>query len=111
MGKFIKGDVVVIPFPFTDLTGNKKRPAFVVANLPGDDIIVCQITSKKSNVDSFALPLDAHNFESGSLPIGSFIRPNKIFTADKNIILTGAGHLSEDKTREVLDSIIAVINS
>ena len=33
MGKFVKGDVVIIPFPFSDLTGNKKRPAFVVADL------------------------------------------------------------------------------
>jgi len=40
MGQFIKGDVVIIPFPFTDLSGSKKRPAYVVADLPGDDIIV-----------------------------------------------------------------------
>jgi mRNA interferase MazF len=46
MGKFVKGDVVIIPFPFSDLSGNKKRPAFVVADLSGDDIIVCQITIK-----------------------------------------------------------------
>ena len=37
-----KGDIITIPFPFTDLSGNKKRPAFVIADLPGDDIIVCQ---------------------------------------------------------------------
>ena len=37
MGKFVKGDVVIIPFPFTDLSTSKKRPAFVVADLSGDD--------------------------------------------------------------------------
>ena len=36
MGKFVKGDIVVIPFPFTDLSDAKKRPAFVVADLPGE---------------------------------------------------------------------------
>jgi len=40
MGKFIKGDVVVVPFPFSDLTGTKRRPAFVVTDLPGDDVIL-----------------------------------------------------------------------
>jgi mRNA interferase MazF len=50
MGKFVKGDVVIIPFPFTDLSDRKKRPAFVVADLPGDDIIVCQITSKTNPI-------------------------------------------------------------
>ena len=82
MGKFVKGDIVIIPFPFTDLSGNKKRPAFVVADLEGDDIIVCQITSK-SKSDSYALSLNNDNFVSGGLPVDSYIRPNKIFTADK----------------------------
>jgi mRNA interferase MazF len=110
MGKFVKGDVVTIPFPFTDLTGNKKRPAFVVADLPGDDIIVCQITSKKSQADAFALSLEAADFVSGELPVDSFIRPNKIFTADKNIILSTAGHLTDDKIREALNAIISIIS-
>jgi len=50
MGEFVKGDVVVLPFPFTDLSDRKKRPAFVVADLSGDDIIVCQITSKANPI-------------------------------------------------------------
>lgn len=111
MGKLVKGDVVIIPFPFTDLTGKKKRPAFVIADLPGDDIIVCQITSKKSGTDPFSLPLEANDFISGSLPIDSFIRPNKIFTADKNIVLSVAGHLSEVKVRDIVSTIITIISS
>jgi len=110
MGSFVKGDVVIIPFPFTDLTGSKKRPAFIVANLPGDDIIVCQITSK-SKSDPLAVSVGASDFSSGSLPIDSFIRPNKIFTADKNIILSTAGHLCEKKISDVIDSIIRIISS
>ena len=110
MGEFVKGDVVIIPFPFTDLSGRKKRPAFVVADLSGDDIIVCQITSKAKS-DSFALPLTTHDFISGSLLIDSFIRPNKLFTADKNIILSVAGHLSENKIHDVVIAVINIISS
>ena len=110
MGKFIKGDIVIIPFPFTDLSGNKKRPVFVLADLHGDDIIVCQITSK-AKFDPLSLPLVANDFNSGSLPIDSFIRPNKIFTADKNIILSVVGHLSDTKIRDVLNSVITIISS
>ncbi|MFA6084453.1 hypothetical protein [Mucilaginibacter sp.] len=54
MAKFIKGDVVVIPFPFSDLSGSKRRPALVLADLPGDDIILCQITSQQ-NADAAKL--------------------------------------------------------
>ncbi|MDR0320466.1 MAG: type II toxin-antitoxin system PemK/MazF family toxin, partial [Treponema sp.] len=98
MGQFVKGDVVIIPFPFSDLSGNKKRPAFVVADLSGDDIIVCQITSKFKS-DSFALAIGTPDFISGSLPVDSFIRPNKLFTANKNMIIAVAGRLCETKTR------------
>jgi hypothetical protein len=43
--------------------------------------------------------------------VDSFIRPNKLFTADKNIILSTAGHLSEDKTRDVVNTIIKIISA
>ena len=110
MGQFVKGDVVIIRFPFTDLSGSKRRPCLVVTDLRGDDIIVCQITSRHKN-DPLALPLEANDFNAGGLPVDSFIRPNKIFTADKNLILTVAGHLSDIKTSEVISAIITVISS
>ena len=43
MAKFIKGNVVVVPFPFSGLTQAKRRPALVISKLEGDDIILCQI--------------------------------------------------------------------
>lgn len=53
MAKFVKGDVVVIPFPFSDLSGNKRRPALVIADIQGTYIILCQVlpaVSKKINM-------------------------------------------------------------
>lgn len=61
MGRFVKGDVVVLPFPFSDLSASKKRPAFVVANLPGDDVILCQITSQ-SIQDRFSVAIRSTDF-------------------------------------------------
>lgn len=46
MGKFVKGDIIVLPFPFSNLSSSKRRPALVLADVEGDDIILCQITSK-----------------------------------------------------------------
>jgi mRNA interferase MazF len=110
MGKFVKGDVVVIPFPFSDLTGAKRRPAFVISDLPGDDVILCQITSVAKS-DPFALKLVATDFISGSLSVTSFIRPNKIFTADKNIVLYLAGHISDKKISEVINAVVSIIQN
>jgi mRNA interferase MazF len=108
MGKFVKGDVVTIPFPFSDLSGSKHRPAFVVCDLPGEDIILCQITSRAKSYP-YAIPLQNSDFLTGSLPVDSFIRPNKIFTADENIVVSLAGHVIENKLTEVLKKIIALL--
>jgi mRNA interferase MazF len=56
MANFVKGDVVVVPFPFSDFTDVKRRPALVVAELSGDDLILCQITSQNVK-DSYFLSM------------------------------------------------------
>jgi mRNA interferase MazF len=108
MGKFVKGDVVVVPFPFSDLTANKKRPALVVASLIGDDVILCQITSKTVS-DTYAIPLTETDFKTGTLHQESNIRPNRLFTADAHIILRKTGTLTIEKLKEVVAKIIEMI--
>src|SRR4051794_14131204 len=100
MGAFVTGDVVVAPFPFSDLSATKKRPALVVATLTGNDVILCQITSQVV-VDSYAVPLIDGDFTSGGLRQASNIRPNRLFTAETSIILYRAGTISTAKLQEV----------
>jgi mRNA interferase MazF len=76
MAKFVKGDIVVIPFPFSDLSQAKRRPALVITDLIGDDLILCQITSQSIS-DRHAISLDDGDFQSGSLKRKSNIRPNR----------------------------------
>ena len=61
MEEFVKGEVVVIPFPFSDLSEVKRRPAFVVNKLAGDDAILCQITSHTLK-DKYSVPLRKADF-------------------------------------------------
>ena len=108
MAKFVKGDVVVIPFPFSDLSQSKRRPALVLAVLQGDDLILCQITSK-SIKDNYAIPVDENDFESGSLNQESNIRPNRLFTADNHIILYRIGNIKTIKLNQVIDMVVEII--
>ena len=82
MEEFVKGDVVVLPFPFSDLSNSQKRPALVVAKLEGDDFILCQITSRM-RVDEYSIVIKNEDFKQGSLNLTSTIRTNKILKADK----------------------------
>ena len=109
MERFIKGDIVVIPFPFSDLSGAKKRPALVLADLQGDDIILCQITSRQTS-DKYALPINSQNFKYNNLPVQSNIRPNRIFTADKNIIIKKAASLNKFTVSSVIQRVIDILS-
>ncbi len=110
MERLIKGDIVVVPFPFSDLSNFKKRPALVISLLKGDDLILCQITSQ-SIFDEYAIMLSNEDLASGSLKRKSNIRPNRIFTADEKIILYKVGSLKENKMTEVTNRLIAIIKS
>lgn len=100
MGKPVAGEVVVVPLPQTDLTPGKRRPALVVADLPGDDVILCQITSQ-ARTDGFEVPLRAGDFAQGRLQVDSFIRSHRLFTVDHAKILYSAGRVSAAKLGEV----------
>jgi len=100
MGKPLIGEVVVLPFPQTNLQSGKRRPALVVADLNGDDLILSQITSRFRS-DGYSVPLAIADFERGRLSMESFIRPNRLFTAEQSVILYVSGKVNDFKLREV----------
>ena len=108
MAKFVKGDVVVVPFPFSDLTQAKRRPALVVSVLEGDDLILCQVTSQLVK-DSYAISIEGRDFEEGGLKQKSNVRPNRLFTADRHIVLYRIGNLKRDKLNEIIEKIIEIV--
>ena len=108
MAGFVKGDVVVLPFPFADLSQTKRRPALVLAPSEDNVVILCQITSQSVR-DGHAVALLPSDFESGSLRKPSNIRPNRIFTADLDIILYRAGRINRQKIDEAIEKLVALL--
>lgn len=108
MERFVKGDIVIIPFPFSDLSSNKRRPALVVAELEGDDVILAQITSKYY-FDKYSLSLNNQDFEFGSLSVDSNIRCNKLFTADKKIIIKKQCSIHKEIMNQVTIKLIKIL--
>ncbi|RRO25616.1 type II toxin-antitoxin system PemK/MazF family toxin [Flavobacteriaceae bacterium 14752] len=94
-----KGDIVLIPFPFTNLSGSKKRPATVLIDSE-DDVTICFITTQlkwQSNFDVVIPPSKTNGLKKTSL-----IRLNKIATIDKSLIIGILGNL-EQKYLKLLD--------
>jgi mRNA interferase MazF len=99
MVKPVAGEIVVIPFPRPD--SGKHRPAFVIADLPGADLILCQITSR-GHFDGFSIPLDKSDCERGQVDEPCYIRPQRLFTLEHHLILKSLGKVAEAKLEEVL---------
>ena len=102
MVKPVGGEIVVIPFPRTD--SGKRRPALVIADLPGADLILCQITSR-AHSDAFAVPLDKTDCERGEIEAPCFIRPQRLFTVEQHVILHSIGKVTAQKFAEVFKRV------
>lgn len=100
MGKFTVGEVVSCAFPFSDLKARKYRPALVVAIVDFDDLVLCQITSNPYS-SSMAIKLSGEDFADGSLPVSSYIRPDKLFTTEVSIVSKVYGKLKPVKLQQV----------
>ena len=108
MGAPAAGSVVLVRFPFSDLTRSKLRPAVVLADTGRGDAVLCQVTSK-SYGDDRAVTIATADLAEGSLRMTSFARPGKIFTANESIITTTIGRLTEDALARVRDAVVAVL--
>lgn len=108
MVKPVAGEIVVIRFPRNDPGAEKRRPALVIADLPGADLILCQITSR-AHWDSFAVPLDKTDYERGEIGHPCFIRPQRLFTVEQHIILSSIGKVTAEKFDEVFKKARALL--
>ena len=73
-------------------------------------VILCMITSKHTR-DAHAISITQADFAGGGLPRESNVRPNRLFTADCNIILRTTGMLTAGKIDQVVAEIINIISS
>lgn len=108
MGLFSKGEVVIVNYPFSDLSSTKVRPALIIADCGMNDYLMCQITTI-NNRDTYAIKLTNNDFLNGALNQDSNIRPNKIMTLNEAIIRNSVGQLKTSKYDDVAKVICDLI--
>ncbi len=102
------GLVVLVPFPFSDLSQAKLRPAVVLANAGKGDWILCQVTSNPYG-DPRAITLASTSFRTGSLSVTSYARPGKLFTANQALMTAQVGSLNDETVKNIVDAIISIL--
>lgn len=105
-----KGAVVLVRFPFSDLSQTKLRPAIVLADVGRGDRILCQVTSNPYG-DPSAVVLEQIAFVSGSLHVTSYARPGKLFTASRDLITAEVGALKPEALTQIVDAVVALLRT
>ncbi|MGH6885088.1 MAG: type II toxin-antitoxin system PemK/MazF family toxin [Geminicoccales bacterium] len=102
------GSVVLVPFPFSDLSQSKLRPAVVLADAGRGDWIPCQVTSSPY-ADAKAVELTDADFRKGSLRLVSYARPGKLFTANRDLLVSEVGVLGPAALDRVLGAVVGIL--
>jgi mRNA interferase MazF len=106
-----KGDIVLVPFPFTDLSQTKLRPAVVLWVVPqGQDITLCFISSQnldRTTPDELLLTTDDPEFAQTGLKVASKIRVTRIVTLDRQLLQRRLGHLGKLQIQHLNEVLIS----
>lgn len=106
-------DIVLVSFPFSDLSTSKRRPAIIISNrtynMRNDDVICCAITSNPRNYAG-CVPITNADLDEGYLNYESQIKPTKIFTLNKNLIIKSLARLNIEKSREIIRNLNSSID-
>ena len=107
MGALAAGSVVLVPFPFSDLSQSKLRPAVVLADAGRGDWILCQVTSN-AYADARAVELRDSDFEYGGLRLVSYVRPAKLFNAHRRLVVGQVGKLRPESLKRLTDQVVSI---
>jgi mRNA interferase MazF len=104
------GAIVLVRFPFSDLSQSKLRPAIVLADAGRGNWILCQVTSNPYS-DTRAIMLSDESFRQGGLQRTSYARPAKLFTANHELMMAEVGVLTVEALRQVINAVVEVLHS
>lgn len=100
-----KGDIILVPFPFSDLSGSKKRPALVLINADGY-VSICFITTQLKWQSDFDFTL--HPSKINGLKKTSLVRLSKLATIDKQLVIGKLGKLESKYLKTLNENLIQI---
>ncbi|MEK6757921.1 MAG: type II toxin-antitoxin system PemK/MazF family toxin [Nanoarchaeota archaeon] len=107
-----QGEIVVVPFPFSDLSSIRQRPVLILSKnvdiKTSEDLITCGITSNIKNAPHSIL-IENKDLAKGNIPVKSRIKIDKIFTLDKDIIIKKVAQINKETLAKVKKEFIQLV--
>jgi mRNA interferase MazF len=105
-------DIVLLPFPYSDLSSSKRRPALVVScdefNFASEDIVCCVVT-KNPQKDVRSVEICGKDVSEGELHFDSKVKPYRLFTVSKKIVLRKICRLGRPKFNEAISKLHSIV--
>ncbi len=102
--QFNQGDIIIVPFPFSDLTRVRQRPVLVLSKTnylrESEYVVTCGITSNLKD-SKFSILIGNPNLIEGNIPTKSRIKVDKLFTLEQNIIIKKIGRINKETFERV----------
>eukprot|EP01035_Chromulina_nebulosa_P034041 gene34040-biopygen22095 len=103
-----RGDLLLVPFPFTDLSATKRRPVLALTSADSyGDFIALPVTSRPQI--EHGMPITAMDMAAGTLPAPSWIRTNRIVTLNATLVVKQVGHVTDARRMAAVERFCAHI--
>jgi mRNA interferase MazF len=101
MTAYEKGDIILVPFPFSELTSMKKRPALVMASIEHRDELICMMLTSTSNID-ISVDVPIKKMGGTGLPKPTVARTSRLFTLKSILVYKKLGKIEDSDFKEIL---------
>jgi len=107
-----QGEIIVVPFPFSDLSSVKQRPVLILSKIQdiakSNDIVTCGITSNLKDANHSVL-IENKDLLSGAIPLKSRVKVDKLFTLDKSIVIKSVARLNKETFQKVKEEFCRLV--
>jgi len=108
-----QGDLLLVPFPFSDQSGKKVRPVIVISsnefNRDSEDLIVVGVTSNISK-DKYTINLTNNNLDEGNLTVLCCVKVENVLKLDKGLIIKKIGRINKNTLKEIVSKLSEIIS-
>lgn len=108
LNTYNKGDIIITSLEFSDRSKSKRRPALIIANPKGNNVIILANTSKKPR-SPYGITIKQEDFSQGALAHTSYVKTNIITTLEESLLLKKVGTLRQEKIPEVEKKLVKLI--
>ena len=107
-----QGEIVIVPFPFSDLSSIKQRPVLVLSknnyNETAEDIITCGMTSNIKD-SKYSVLIENKNLIEGKIPKLSRVKVDKLFTINQDVVKKKVGRINKETFERVKSEFVKLV--